>query len=343
MKNIKFASTVQLLAILAILTGCQGNVSSQEQIYLGFEGIRIEFLRNTPPPRIFEESQFPVVLRVRNLGAYSIVKGTEKEKEKYALLSLGIEKDYNSFVGLEESKGRVEKTGIESQAKFNLEGRSITNQRGDEEIISYTLKTKKIEPQSERRTSPLLATLCYPYKSKVTATVCIDTDVSGIMQKPKACSTSDVTLDGGQGAPVAITRIETRMLPAGDKIKPQFIISVENRGGGEVIKDDSIDMMCSRDIDFPDIRNQAYNTISFKAYLSGIDEKNLLDCEPKLDEKDTMPYVKLFRRKDFVRCTVKEQNAIAKNIDAYTAPLNIEMDYGYTNTISANYIIEKLS
>lgn len=329
---------IGLMAVLMAITACQGNTTSQEQIYSGFEGLRIEFLRNTPPPRVFEESQFPVVLRVRNLGSYSIVKGTEKEKEKYALLSLGVEKDYNSFVGLEESE-RVKKTPIESQAKFNLEGRSITNQRGDEEIVPFTLKTKKIDPQSERRTSTLLATLCYPYKTKVTATVCIDTDVAGIKQKPKACSASDVILNGGQGAPVAITKIETRMVPSDDKIKPQFIISVENRGRGEVIRDDSIDMMCSRDIDVPDIRNQAYNTISFRAYLSGIDEKNLLDCEPKLDEKDTLPYVKLFKKKDFVRCTVKD--GISKDIDAYSAPLNIEMDYGYTDTISANYYIEK--
>ena len=75
--------------------------------------------------------------------------------------------------------------------------------------------------------------------------------------------------------------------------------------------------------------------------MSGIGERNLLDCEPKLDDKDAMPYVKLFRRKDFVRCTVNDQYAIAKNIDPYTAPLNIEMDYGYTDTIPANYAIEK--
>ena len=340
MKKAKIMLAMQIAAVL-ILAGCQGfslqgNKGAAGEIYSGFEGLRIEFLKNTPPPRVFEESQFPVVLRIRNLGAYSITKAGDKDI--YAVLSLGVERDYNSIINLEESE-RVKKSDIPSQAKFYLEGRSAANPRGDEEIIAYTAKTKKIDPQSERRTSTLLASVCYPYKTKLTATVCIDTDAVGIKQKPKSCAVSDLFFDNGQGAPAGVTKIETRMVPSDDKIRPQFIIHIENRGRGEVIKDDSIDMMCSEEGATPDTRNQAYNTISFKAYLSGTDEKSLLDCEPKLTQGSSDAYVKLFKKKDFVRCTVKE--GISKDIDAYSAPLNIEMDYGYTDTISANYAIEK--
>ncbi len=342
-----------ILLIAALLAGCQGSFQGGEsQVYSGFDGVNLQFLRNTPPSRVFEDSTFPVVVRLRNLGAGNIKEGN------MGILSLGVETDYNRAIDLQEVPPRVLKYYNKDEiAVFLLDGRSNENLKGDEEIVSYTVKAKKIDPQSERRTSTIMATACYPYTTTLSATVCIDTDVAGIKQKPKACSASDVIFDRGQGAPVAITKIETRMLPVeieskedaiANKIKPQFIIYIENRGNGEVIKHDKIEEMCLvRKDEFGNIigvedKNKLYNVILLKAYLSGVEDENLLECEPKpIDENPDSAYVKLIKRQDFVRCTVKDQNAVSMDVDAYSAPLNIKMEYGYTDTISARYTIEK--
>ncbi|MBI2131153.1 hypothetical protein HYU10_05305 [Candidatus Woesearchaeota archaeon] len=342
------------IAVMLIVAGCQNLRQGKDpgaSVYTGFNGVKAEFLKNTPPPRVFEDSSFPVVLRVRNSGTFSLEK--KDSNDHYGILALGVEEDYNSIDSLEQSTDRIfsfvdkNKNAIKSHAGFYLDGKSIINPKGDEEILSYTVRTLKLDPQSEKRTSTIMATLCYPYQTTLSTTVCIDTDIAGIRQAKKSCAIKPLAFGSGQGAPVAITGIETRMIPAGtnkdgiDMVRPEFIIEIENMGDGEVIRNDRIAEMCSEEV-APSIRNIAYNVISLKAYLSGTDENNLLDCFPKPEDVgDNSAYVRLIKKKDFVRCVVNDQNFVNKGIDAYSAPLNIIMDYGYTSTITSNYAIEK--
>ena len=52
--------------------------------------------------------------------------------------------------------------------------------------------------------------------------------------------------------------------------------------------------------------------------------------------------IRLREKEDMIRCESKDEDDIPKNRDAYTSPLKIELDYGYTFTISKNIIIEKI-
>ncbi len=67
--------------------------------------------------------------------------------------------------------------------------------------------------------------------------LCVDTDVYGLRPGEKACNSKDLAFNEGQGGPVAVTNIETKMLLDSDedKVKPQLIIHIENKGNGEVI------------------------------------------------------------------------------------------------------------
>jgi hypothetical protein len=85
-----------------------------------------------------------------------------------------------------------------------------------------------------------------------------------------------------------------------------------------------------------------WNVADARVYLS--DKGSQLDCAPKLvsTSQDKAGYIKLSRKegeKNTVKCRLKE--GISKTKGTYTAPLLIELDYGYTFTISKNVLIKK--
>ena len=57
----------------------------------GTEGIIAEFSKNAPAKTIFENTNFPVLIKIRNAGTYSIPKDPS---EQQGIISIGREKDY---------------------------------------------------------------------------------------------------------------------------------------------------------------------------------------------------------------------------------------------------------
>lgn len=328
-----------LLVFLLLIVGCTATSSKKTKevdIRVGFEGLKMEFLKNTPPPRIFENDKFPVVMKVRNSGA------TEIKKENAAFSSLGFEKDYTKNIELLISGNVNLLLGAKTQniATFSLEGKSIINQKGGEEVISYNLVAGNVDPQSEFHSSSIIATLCYPYKTVLDTTVCMDTDPNNLRPGKKVCRLQDLTFASGQGAPIAVTKIEAQMLPSMDsgKITPQFLIYIENKGSGLAIKNDAVREFCTQG----KVGSDKFNAIIVKAFFPGTGLGEELDCEPKeKDSKLKQGYAKLRDKKDIIRCAFKE--GIPSNQDPFLKPLRIEMDYGYTQSISANYLIQKAS
>ncbi|MBI2652173.1 hypothetical protein HYX00_01800 [Candidatus Woesearchaeota archaeon] len=337
-----------IFILILFIIGCSAQSGSKKtqdiDVRVGFNGLTLEFLKNSPPQRIFEGDNFPVVIKVKNIGAYDV------DKDK-AFLSLGIENDYNKQLKL-LTTGKVNlykesnDKNIENTATFGLEGRSKINSKGGEEIVNYNIVAGKVDPQSEFHSSTVIATLCYPYQTILDATFCMDTDPSNLRPGKKVCNLQDLSFSNGQGAPVTISKIEVQMLPSQEsqqnpqgygKIVPQFLIYIENRGSGIVIKNDAFKDFCTQ----PKINHDKLNTIYVKAYLPGEKEPEELDCEPKekKENKEKQGYVKLKDKKDLIRCTLK--GGINGGQDSYLSPLKIEMSYGYTQSIPANYLIQK--
>ena len=333
-------SILIILILLLFIIGC-GTTSTKKttkeiDVRVGFNGLLLEFLKNTPPQKLFEDDVFPVIIKVRNNGAYSL------EKEEKAILSLGVEKDYTSSIQLLAS-GKVQQVeGISNAATFNLEGKSKINTKGEEEVISYNIQAGKVDPQSEFHASTVIATLCYPYQTILDTTVCVDTDISNLRPGKKACKAQDLILNNGQGAPIAITKIEVNMLPAEideqnqpRKIKPQFLIFIENKGQGTAIKKEVVKDFCTKS----DTSHENLNRIYVRAFLSNEE----LDCTPKEKDKseEKRAFAKLKDKKELVRCTLEKEKSIDSSLDPYYSPLRIELTYGYTQSISANYLIQK--
>ena len=314
-------------------------------VRVGTTGLTTEFLKNTPPPRVFEGDKFPATIKVKNAGATNV-------KDYQAILSLAVEKDYTKSVQLSSSKnvhlyeGDKKDANVQNIAAFGMEGRSQINTNGGEEVVSYNLVAGKVDPQSEFHSSTVIATLCYPYDTILSTTFCMDTDPNNLRPGKKVCKLQDLSFPNGQGAPVAISKIEISMLPSQEtqqspngygKIIPQFLVFLENRGPGLVIKNDAIREFCTQG----KISHEKFNTIFVKAFLPGKDKGLELDCQPKEKKESTekQGYVKLKDKKDMIRCTLKE--GIDGTQDAYLSALKIEMSYGYTQSISSTYMIQK--
>ncbi|MBI2657892.1 hypothetical protein HYX08_04320, partial [Candidatus Woesearchaeota archaeon] len=149
--------------LLLFILGCTAGTTKKSKdidLRVGLTGPIAEFLKNTPPPRIFEGDKFPVVIKVRNTGATNI-------KEDQAFISLGVENDYTKSIQLIYGGNVHLYSGLktENTATFGLEGKSTINQKGGEEIVSYNIVAGKVDPQSEFHTSAVIATLCYPYET----------------------------------------------------------------------------------------------------------------------------------------------------------------------------------
>ncbi|MDP3766067.1 MAG: hypothetical protein Q8R04_06155 [Nanoarchaeota archaeon] len=319
-------------------------------IFVGTEGLTAEFAKTAPPPKVFEDSDFPILLRIKNKGAQSIAKEEKGSFASGGLLSIGREKDYVKSLSLEQ-EGRIIRGNTDNEVIFFVDGKTQINPKGDEIVVTLNAKTGKLDPQSEQKLSnTITATLCYPYKTVLSTTVCIDPDIAGTRPGKKVCSVKELVFGGGQGAPIAVTKIEPQMIPKGDKvIKPQFLIYIENKGQGNPVNIFDFRNVCRKDALTEQAVKNTWNVAFLKAYKSGKEgeDQNQLECTPKLEkyvpyseaDVDKVGFIRLRDKKDFVRCTFKEE--IPRNSDAYTSPLRIDIYYGYVQTVSTNFLIQK--
>lgn len=313
---------VFFIAILLVISGCKGGLSigsgkntvTDVDVRKGTNGLVMKFIKNAPPDKVFEGTTFPIALQLNNKGSSNVKDG---------ILVFVFEDDFVSAAKTDKEKG------------IELEGKSVFNPDGEEKFETINAKAGTLGAQSEMQASRIRATACYKYQTTVGISICLDPDVYGIKKAKKACTVKDVSLRSGQGAPVTITKIETRMLPDSDLgetgVKPHFIIHLENKGNGEVITSDKYEKACTSQA----LAYEDFNRIKIAVTLSKDTE---LDCNVGVDDKTYG--VRLRGKKDIVRCTARV--SIDTNTDAYTTQLKIVLDYGYTTTISKDITIEKI-
>ena len=323
--------------IAIFLVGCTTSTSRSKEvdIFTGTEGLNAEFSNNAPPPKVFEDNLFPILIKLRNNGVNNI-------KSKSGIIAIGAENDYIKDITAEENSRIIQSKEIKNHVLFDIDGKSKINAKGEEMAVVLSAKAGKLDPQSENKASTMTATLCYPYKTTLSTTVCIDPDITGLRPAKKVCNVNDIFFSNGQGAPIAITKIEPQMLPDADKsiIRPQFLIYIENKGRGNPVNPKNYQSICGKqDVSGRDLWNVAF----LKAYTTGKDGVKELICCPnqeKCPENDiSTGFIRFIDNKDFVRCTFKD--GVPRNFDAFTSPLRIEVDYGYVQTATTNFLIQK--
>jgi hypothetical protein len=284
-----------------LLTSCISSgpsvTMSNYNFRTGTEGMSISFMKNAPPASVFEEEDFPVYVTIQNKGATDISSG---------LLALGFQSDY---------------VNAEQKTKeFDLKGKSIAFPDGEQAMLRFLVRSKNII--GNFRTVPITLTGCYTYGTTAVTQVCIDTEVYGINTVQKPCTVSDIKLTG-QGGPVAVTKVEPKMLVnEGESIViPQYVIYVENKGKGTVLR--TARDFCSAS----SLTKDSLNIVQVHAELA----EQPLDCNKE--------ELYLEDGKDSVIC--KLTDGIDKSTIAYSTLLKVQLDYGYAQTATTNINIQK--
>ena len=309
--------TIILIGLL-FLIGCGPQLAQPVtfvNVRKGSAGLVFDFAEGFPPDKVFEDSQLLLALELKNDGAEDIEGG---------ILALSLERDYMGIKSW-NTESRTLTSKNKNTATFRLEGKKQTNPKGDQDVVMADLESLILERQTETHTVNLIVSACYPYRTIFAENTCIDTDIFGAKPVEKNCKVEEKSFTG-QGGPVAVTKIEPQMIPAPDKTKiiPQYIITIENVGNGQIIDRLSLQNVCSSS----PVDKDTYNKLSLKATLSDV----TMDC------KDAT-----FTLRDKKKTTIcKAASSVSKSLGSFLAPLLIELEYGYTETIGKEIEIRRL-
>jgi len=295
-------SLVLIFIALLVLAGCAGRSSTQnieEDYHKGTNGILINFLNNAPPSRVYEGDRLDIGIEIKNKGAYPEMKNFQGKLE---------------LTGFEPSSIRGSWDGGNGMPT-NLEGKNQNNPDGGYAIMTYKDRDGVHVPFDADYYEPnILVHTCYKYKTIADPNVCIDPDPFEIVEERKVCKMNDISLSGGQGAPIAVTKIDSE--PSSQQVL--FRVHIANEGNGKVMLPRAYSN-CPFDVEFEDL-----DKVTAKIKLP---YDSSPDCTPKGTASDP---IRLTNNKGYIFCKFRKPGSES----AYTTNLNIELDYVYSNSIS---------
>ncbi len=197
-----------------LLIGC-GNSDSeviQENFKQGVQEMELKLLENAPPSRIYPQSQFKIIVDVRNKLAYDIAEATL------------------TLIGFNDRYVQITPNPVEGQYLDQLQGRSLSSPEGERKFIEFDGRADELFLNAERQTETFFLKLAYKSSLDFTDTVCINPQVYVVYDA--GCQVEQQKSYSGQGGPVAVTKIEEIMLP-GPHADVEFRVSVANKGRGE--------------------------------------------------------------------------------------------------------------
>jgi hypothetical protein len=264
-KVLRFLSITSLVFFASLfLTGCPSGDNpalKEDPNHKGTIGITVAFQGATPPKTVYENDEFNILLGIKNEGAYTLSRKTDETgnfiSDDYGIITYSFDPFY--FTSSMDD---------ENQKHVYLDGKSTYSPNGDAQTQEYGFKTKKIVGQREAPKTLIIYTFCYPYQTELVQSVCIDKDYYNMDVRKKVCTTKDITLSGGQGAPISITKIEPRVIKQEDNTIIEFVITIQNEAGGNVITRDLQKEVKDQCIEAKPDRDE-WNGVAVKAELLG--------------------------------------------------------------------------
>ena len=338
-----------ILALLVVLSSCSNETVYTHQNYVGTEGVVFDFSSNMPPSVLYENTPAIVSFDVFNRGAYSI-----RDPEK-GIITLRYD---NLYFSSDRRSVYFEGDRVNING-FTLEGRQPGYPRGDRTLVELgRLDINEIQGDRSAVTTRLSASICYPYKTFLTETVCVDTDVFEGVSDP-VCRSRGAYTYSSQGAPIAISKIEPRMIPRSRQeeaqdvhtsvvdpetgqflgiaeisegtelfiIQPVFEIEVRNAGRGTVFYSSSSD---THDVCTGMGSARELNQVKISAMLGSQE----MDCSPEI--------VTLRNDRGTTICRVPDSDLVP-TIGSYTQIINVEAEYYYSDFITKDVEIRKLN
>ncbi len=305
-------SLILLLSI--VLVSCTGQDNDADMpLQRGTEGIDINFLDGIHD-EVMQKTRMYATIELHNKGFADVSD---------AILILSLEEDFMTL----DSWDMPDRFSRESPdiIRFDLAGKNLGNKQGEKQVISPIIVSKKIDDTRDKITSLISASVCYPYSTILSDTICIDTDPAGLSIAEKTCKVKDIT-SSGQGAPVVIKKVEQKVIPgpSQDTIGLQFTIYAENNQDGIIVSHtDYADVCKGINVDIDDYNKLLVKDIRFSGYALSYGD---MECEPNPMRETDDGFM--------TRCSLKEARGIEKNRLTFETPLVIELDYGYKSTIS---------
>jgi len=292
-------SIIAILAIILIisLTGCDNirkdpDKVDEKKVYTGTEGLAMQFMKDLPPSKIYDASTLIIVTEVENKGT-SDLSGSKCIAHLHGF-------DDNIIRGIDADK----------YCGKNLWEKSISYPEGGRDTVEFSSDKLDLPKSVDSLPQKFILTACYEYETIASPIVCIDPQLYKIKAIEDACTVRDVSLSGGQGAPVSINTVEVDMI---SENKVGFTIHISNVGGGTVLRPGVSLTNCLSNLDYDD-----YNIIDYDVDMTS---GSMIDCSP---EK-----VRLVNDRASIYCTFRISGE-----SAYTTPLEINLDYNYLDSIS---------
>ncbi|MBT5023511.1 hypothetical protein HON01_11875, partial [Candidatus Woesearchaeota archaeon] len=164
-----------------------------------------------------------------------------------------------------------------------------------------------------------LLTACYKYKTRANPVVCLDTNPTDKLSD-KVCNPNGAS-PGSQGAPIAVSSIEQETTPKAT----YFRIQISNAGGGVAFDANSIGS-CPHLLDYKELNKIRY-------YVPTLGEGQAFgECKPDHDK------LRLVNGQATIFCKFPH----SQQQGAYQTTLNIELEYGYKNSISQQVDIRSI-
>jgi len=216
-------------------------------------------------------------------------------------------------------------TNLGWNAPIALEGDTIDTPGGGTEVYDFPTYIYYLPESLEQFPQTIMATACFDYATRSTTMMCIDPKPNS--NTVKACVPRSVSPSGGQGGPVAITRVDQQSSSA----KTVFTIYIHH------YKQSSLDELYDL--------NSLYKCNPSSASLVKATDKNVvylgyaeLSGRPLICASDGR-----IRLDDSGNGQIS-CSAIFDGLttDAYTAPLEVELWYGYSKSIYKTLQIKRV-
>ncbi len=313
-EGLRVSAAAAILLLSLVLAGCAGGRSPGSglpEVYSGAEGINAYFAPESAPSRTVSGSSSDLLLLLSNKGAANV------DTSKVTV----VVRDSRGYFDFEPTIIKIGEHG-----EIRLMGRTETGNAGSLESLPVIATAKNFLKDEEAKDSGFLAQVCYAYKTRLTANVCIDTSPTNsqdFRKERKPCIMETPVLLGSQGAPVAVRKIEVMKIAAtaNDEkvVRPRFSIYISNAGNGNVIDDADPHSYCA-----PQKGNK------YKLGTVKVESASIMGLKLSCDKERTLSNS---IKNDFIVCEYTGSE-IKEGSGTFATPLSIVLSYGYSSTSS---------
>ncbi|MEK6938900.1 MAG: hypothetical protein AABX04_07710 [Nanoarchaeota archaeon] len=295
-----------LVSLLFLLVSCSGVVQAGERpsdtasrlkaANSGSQGVEISLVNNFPPTLIYDDNELVALVKVENKGNHPL-KLSDCFVQITGFDPFIIKNGFNVYHPCAENRGV-------------LDGKNEYNLNGGSNQIEFNSNDNRL-PQGVFEYNPLLNfVVCYNYHTMANPVVCVDPLFYQVTSQQKSCIPHDVSMGGGQAAPVGVSYVGVDMTGGG----AIFEIGIQNLGTGRVLSS------------YSDLRNCGQASLTYNdqdvVYYQVSWSGGILDCKPR-------DFVRLVNNNGIITCSVT-----LPNTGAFETPLLVDLDYNYIKSFT---------